>query len=225
MRRLLLFLFPVFLTAVTYGCGLPGFVATYTINVDGKNLGQMTQALSANGSTYRAKESGFVKFLFMKDSYLLSVDGDFYSSKGFMPIELTFKDDKTDRHIARDIEPGEFDSLSYQLQLRYNFILSGSPVPRQVWLDRDLLNVKYRVRPAQLLYVPFFKKDLRVIPVRFKMSEGTSGTLWFATGYHYLLVKSKQVNPSNVAEGRISRGSTVVNELVSYKANRECLVK
>jgi hypothetical protein len=225
MRRLLFVLFSVCLSVFTYSCRLPGSVATYSINVDGKNLGEMTQTLSAGSGAYLAKESGFVKFLFMKDSYSLNVDGDFFSSKGFLPIELVFKDEKTDRHISRDVEPGEFDSLSYQLQLRYNFILPKSPVPRQVWVDRNLLKVTYRVRPAQLLYVSSFKKDLRVVPVKFKMSDGTSGTLWFAKKINYLVVKRKQINPSSVLEGKINRGSTVINELVSYKTNGDCLAK
>jgi hypothetical protein len=93
------------------------------------------------------------------DSCSLSVGGGFSSSKGFLlesAIGLVFKDEKTDRHIVRDIEPGEFDSLSYQLQLRYNFILSTLPAPRQLWMDRSLLKVTCRVRPGQLIYLPFF---------------------------------------------------------------------
>jgi hypothetical protein len=63
------------------------------------------------------------------------------------------------------------------------------------------------------------------VPAKFEMSDGTSGTLWFATKINGLVVKRKQVNPNSVSAGKVNRGSTVISKIVSYKASGDCVVK
>ena len=102
---------------------------------------------------------------------------------------------------------------------------SKSLVPGRVWVDRDLLEVKSRSRSVRILYIPFFKRDVRVIPVKYKMTNGASGTFWLAPKINYLVVKRVQVNAGSIAEGRINSGDVVISSLVSYKLNGDCLVK
>ena len=64
MGRLLFTLFLAGISVFSYSCRLPGFVATYSITVDGKKLGMLTRTLSNRNNTYLVKESGYVKFLF-----------------------------------------------------------------------------------------------------------------------------------------------------------------
>ena len=167
-----------------------------------------------SGKNYTVSQRGKVKYLFFKDSFQTKVQGVY--SDGFQPRDLIFSEAKKNLNTKRQIGLNQFDALSFQLQLRYALLKNTLSNKMSVWMNNKLHVLTLKRGGDQVVSVPWKSKVLTT-PVTYKSDDGTSGTLWFARKYGYLMVEYVIKNPI--------KKSTVYYTLTSTKSDSTCFVQ
>ena len=79
-----------------------------------------------------------------------------------------------------------------------------------------LINIIFPTPPFKIskkemfINVPAFQGKIKTTPVSYQLDDGTSGTLWFANNYGYLMVEYALNNPKAKSTIRYTLSSTKV---------------
>jgi hypothetical protein len=214
IKKVLLIVLILFLGESYSVCRFPSSVDNYGFFINGSRMGTMTNQTLLSGKNYSVSQQGEVKYLFFKDSFLTKVQGVYLD--GFQPKNLTFSEVKKNVHTKRQIGLNQYDALSFQLQLRYALLKNSLPNKMSVWMNNKLHILSLKRNASQVVSVPWRSK-ISTTPVSYKSDDGTTGTLWFAKKYGYLMVDYVIKNPT--------KKSTIYYTLSSTKSGSRCFLQ
>lgn len=181
----------------TASCRLGSFEATYSLKHKSQILGSSQQKLTISAQRHYQFNTQTSLHVFIFRDHIDARSRGRIGPDGFIAHRFRVIERSKKQHRYLRLKPGQDDSLSFLLNLRYR-LLTGKPLGKQqVWINHKLETLSYHLIPGKHpLLTPLGR--LATTEVRYHNKDGIQFTLWFANALHFLLLKTsiaKQGHP------------------------------